>query len=320
MDSQHPHQQETRPITPVTQAPPTVPAMPAVQVPRPPAKKRSWRRIVLALFVLPLLCCGVSLLVYVIIPPPQTNILVMGMDSRDGEGWVARSDSIMLVGINPSALRTSLLSIPRDLSVNVPNYGVQRVNVVNVLGEMDQAGSGPALLGAAITQDFQISVDRYVRLDFNGFTALVDAVGGLTIDVPRQIIDHSYPTADYRTMRVSFEQGVQHMDGERALIYARTRHADDDYRRTERQQQVVSALLGKLANPFNWPGALVALNSAMDTDLSLLDMALLAPPVVVNVGRFEQLVIEREHITADASGAAIANYAVISPWLDGRFR
>jgi LCP family protein required for cell wall assembly len=320
LDNQNQHQQETRPITPVPTSPATVPAMPAINRMPPTKKPRRWKRILLALFVLPVLCCGLSLLVYVIIPPPQTNILVMGLDSRDGEGWMARSDSVMLVGINPGALRTSLLSIPRDLSVNVPGYGLQRINTVNVLGEMESAGTGPALLGASITQDLQVSVDRYVRVDFNGFTALVDAVGGVTIDVPRVIEDWMYPTADYGTMHVRFEAGVQHMDGERALIYARTRHADDDYRRAERQQQVISALLGKLANPFNWPGALVALNSAVDTDLSVVDMALLAPPVVVNMGRFEQLVIEREHITASASGAAIPNYTVISPWLDTRFR
>lgn len=320
MDNHDQHQQETRPIPAVSNAQATVPAMSAVQISQPPKRKWRWRWVLLALFVLPVLCCGVSLLIYIIIPPPQTNILVMGLDSREGEGWMARSDSVMLVGINPGALRTSLLSIPRDLSVNVPNYGWQRINTVNVLGEMDATGSGPALLGAAITQDLQVSVDRYVRLDFNGFIALIDAVGGVTIDVPRLIEDPLYPTADYGTMVVRFEPGQQHMNGERALIYARTRHTDDDYRRAERQQQVISALLGRLANPLNWPGAVVALNSAVDTDLSLFDMALLAPPVLVNMGSFEQLVIEREHITTSTNGAAIPDYAIISPWLDGRFR
>src|SRR5690606_16210897 len=112
---------------------------------------------------------------------------------------------------------------PRDLFINVPNYGMQRINTINVLAELDAIGSGPSLLAQSIENNFGIGVDNYVRLDFHAFVALVDAVGGLNIEVPYNLIDYDFPTEDYGTMEVRFEQGWQHMDGERALIYARTR-------------------------------------------------------------------------------------------------
>lgn len=276
--------------------------------------------IILALVILvPVFLCGLTLVFYLVFPPPQTDILVMGLDSREGEGWLARADSVMLVGINPALLRVSLLSIPRDLSVDTPGYGMQRINTVNMLGEMEQAGRGAALLAEAVEQNFGISIERTVRLDFHGFVELIDAVGGITIDVERAIVDNLYPTADGGVTSIRFESGVQHMDGERALIYARTRHADDDYRRAERQQQVVSALLGRLANPVYWPAALSVLNRSVDTNLTVWDMLRLAPPVILNRGRFEQLVIDRDKITATASGVAVPDYSQITPWLEGRF-
>jgi polyisoprenyl-teichoic acid--peptidoglycan teichoic acid transferase len=285
-----------------------------------PARLRKNKALILALILLtPVFLCGLTLVIYLVFPPPQIDILVMGVDSREGEGWLARADSIILVGINPSQLRVSLLSIPRDLSVDTPGYGMQRINAVNMLGEMEQEGRGPALLSEAVKQSFGVSMERAVRLNFNGFVELVDAVGGLTIDVERAIVDDLYPTADGGVTSIRFESGFQHMDGERALIYARTRHSDDDYRRAERQQQVVSALLGRLANPVYWPAALSVLNRSVDTNLTLWDMLRLAPPVILNRGRFEQFVIDRDKITATAEGVAIPDYDQLTPWLVGRF-
>jgi polyisoprenyl-teichoic acid--peptidoglycan teichoic acid transferase len=79
------------------------------------------------------------------------------------------------------------------------------------------------------------------QLNFAGFSALVDALGGITVDVPKRIVDNAYPTADYGVMRIEFAQGIQRMTGDQALIYARTRHADNDFGRNQRQQQVIQA-------------------------------------------------------------------------------
>ncbi len=268
----------------------------------------------------PVFLCGLAAVIYLLLPPAPTTVLVLGIDSRPGEGWQTRADSIMLAGIDPARLRVSLLSIPRDLSVETPGYGWQRINVAHALGEMERDGGGPELLASAVGHSFGVKVDRFVRLDFDGFVKLINAVGGVTIDVERRIEDFNYPTEDYGVQTVRFEPGVQHMDGDRALKYARTRYADDDYRRAERQQQVLSALLGKLVNPVYWAPALAAMGQALDTNLTLWDLAVLAPTVLVNRGQFDRLVIDRDYITANAAGAAVPNYAKLEPWLRERFR
>jgi LCP family protein required for cell wall assembly len=266
----------------------------------------------------PVFCCGMTLLVYLIFPPPPVDMLILGVDGRAGEGFVSRTDSIMLLGIDPAHLRTSILSFPRDLFIEAPGYGQQRINTINVLGEEQNPGGGVDLLEASLSQNFGVGIDRYVRLQFDGFMELIDAVGGVTIDVERTIVDDFYPTEDGGVTTVRFESGVQHMDGERALIYARTRHADDDYQRAERQQQVVSALLAKMANPINWPSVVSILNRAMETNLTVVDMALLAPPVLLNIGRYDRLVIDRDYIVGVANGVA-PDYAKINPWIEPRF-
>ena len=293
----------------------------AVHVHEPRRLRRlNWWVVLLFAALTPVFLCGSGLLLYLIFPPAHTDILILGVDSREGEGWYTRADSIMLVGINPAHLRVSMLSIPRDLFIEVPGYGLQRINTVNVLGESEGEGGGPILTARSIEQSFGVRPERYIRLDFNGFVDLIDAVGGVTIDVERGIVDDFYPTADGGTTTVRFDPGTQHMDGQRALIYARTRHADDDYFRAGRQQQVVSAVLARLINPAYWPAATSALNRNIDTDLSLWDMLALAPPVLANRGRFEQLVIDREYITGTGNGLAVPDYAKLAPWIAERFR
>ncbi|MBZ0299199.1 MAG: LCP family protein [Anaerolineae bacterium] len=265
-----------------------------------------------------LLLLGLAIL-YFVFPPPHTDILVLGIDGRAGEGWAARADSIMLVGIEPRSLGVSMMSIPRDLSVEVPWYGLQRVNTVNMLGEMEDGNTGPALMKAAVAQSFGVTPERYVRLNFSGFVGLVDAVGGVTIDVTHPIVDYNYPTEDFGVKTVEFEIGVQHMDGERALIYARTRYADDDYRRAERQQQVVSALLGRMINPLAWPAVAGVLSQSVDTDLSAWDLLTLAPAVLIGGGRADRLVIDRDLITATAEGVAVPDYEQLAPWVQAHF-
>ncbi len=267
----------------------------------------------------PVLLCGIFTLGYLLIPPPSMNILVVGMDSRGNEGTVARTDSIMIVNVNADKARVSILSIPRGLWVTVPNYGSQMINTANFLGEAYQGGTGMPLLSQTIEQNFDIQIDHYVRMDFAGFVDLVDAVGGLEIDVPRVIEDYAYPTYDYGTIQVRFEQGLQWMDGERALIYARTRHGDDDYARANRQQQVLSGFVGRSLNPVTWGNLIVVLNQSVETDLNILDMVISAPTALFSSGRYNQLVIDREYILAGANGP-IPDYNKIAPFIAENFK
>lgn len=270
------------------------------------------------LFITPVFLCGLAFVFYLVFPPAPMDILILGLDARPGEGFATRTDSIILLGVDPGRVRVSMLSIPRDLFIDVPGYGLQRINTVNAIGEQAQPGSGPALLSSGIEQDFGIGVDRYIRLNFDGFVQLVDAVGGITIEVERTIVDNAYPLPDGSTTSIRFDPGMQVMDGETALIYARTRHSDDDYARAGRQQQVIMALSRKLINPLYLPGALAALTRSVDTNMTLFDMVSVTPTILFNAGRFDNLVINRDWITS-RDGVAVPNFAALQPWIDERF-
>ncbi|MDX1994928.1 MAG: LCP family protein [bacterium] len=286
---------------------------------RPRARRGCiWQILIvgLSLFACMLGLCSMLTLGYFLFPPQPLDILILGLDSREGEGFATRTDSIMLLGVNPRGLQASLLSIPRDLFINVPGYGEQRINTVNVLGELEAEGRGPQLLAESVALSFGVEIDRYARLDFDAFVELIDAIGGVTIDVENLIVDDTFPTADYGTISVRFEPGRQHMDGATALIYARTRHGDDDFARAARQQQVLSAVADKLANPLYWPGALSVLLSNTDTNLTLLDMPAIAPALLLS--GLDRRVIDREAILGGENGA-VPNYDLLRPWIDERF-
>lgn len=287
-----------------------------MHIPRPRPRRRRGCAMWLFLGVLAVfMACGLSLAVYAIAPPPALNIVIMGLDARPGEGRFARSDSIMLLNVNPGRLRVSMLSIPRDIFIQVPGYGIQRINTINLLGEQEAVGRGIGLLQEALERNFNIEVQRFVRLNFDGFERLIDAIGGVDIYVERVIEDWQYPTIDGGTMNVRFSSGWQHMDGERALIYARTRHSDDDYQRARRQQQVLSAVAQKLVNPVYWPAALAALYQATETDLRVTDMAGMLLPVLLSGDRIERRVIERADLLS-GDGYVTPNYAALAPWVE----
>jgi LCP family protein required for cell wall assembly len=275
--------------------------------------------------LLPVFLAGMFLVVYLFFPPAPVNILILGLDARMGEGYLTRTDSVMVMGIRPASLNTSLMSIPRDLYVDTPGYGLQRVNTVNVLGEQDAPGSGGQLAVTAIAQSFRIKIDHYMRVNFDGFIGVIDALGGIDVEVPNLLIDYDYPTDNLGTMTVQFDPGWQHLDGWHALAYARTRHADDDYRRAARQQQVVMAIAQALLKPQNWPripAAAAAFSGSIDTDMSLLDLLALAPPLVFDgaTGSMQRLVIDRDTIQRSPEGYAIPNYATLGAWLDAYLR
>lgn len=314
---------------PPTPVPATASPLPVA--PPPPRRRRRWRRgclwVVLAgvlALMFPVFLAGAGLLLYLLFPPAPLDIVILGLDARQGEGYVARADSIMLLGVQPRALAVSVLSIPRDVFIETPGYGLQRINTINVLGEQDMAGGGPALVKAAIAVSFSVEPDRYMRLNFDAFTEVIDALGGIDVEVPYRLVDYQYPTEDHGTTTVIFEPGWQHMDGETALAYARTRHADDDYRRAERQQQVLAALFRAMLQPDRWPrlpGAVKAFFEAVDTDMNFLDILVVTPPLLLDgaTGGIEHLVIDRDLIRRTLEGQAVPDYAALRPWLDANF-
>ena len=233
-------------------------------------------------FMLILTIVGIvgGLLAYaLLLIPSPTNLLVLGIDRRPQEGHAVRSDTILLIHADTASPRVVLLSIPRDLWVNIPGRGKARINTAHVYGELDTPGNGPALVAETINLNFAVPVDRTLRLDFDAFREVIDAAGGVEIDVPIAIIDNAYPTEDYGTMRVEIQAGSQHMDGRTALQYARSRSGSNDFDRASRQQQVFAALAKKMTSPNGWlliPRVYQAFTNAVETNLSPRDLVRLA--------------------------------------------
>jgi LCP family protein required for cell wall assembly len=162
---------------------------------------------------------------------PRTNTLILGLDRRPDQGTVVRSDTMMVLTTHPPDASVGLLSIPRDLYVEIPGRGTSRINTAHFWGESQAAGNGPLLAMATVEHNFGVPIHHYVRVDFEGFRAVVDAVGGIDIVVEEPIVDDAYPSEDYGTIRIEIPAGPQHMDGETALRYARSRHSSSDFDR-----------------------------------------------------------------------------------------
>ncbi|HEX9371196.1 MAG TPA: LCP family protein [Roseiflexaceae bacterium] len=206
-----------------------------------------------------------------IVGAPQADsravtVLLLGLDRRPGETDPARTDSVIVARIDPQRKRIALLSLPRDLIVDIPGYGRARINTAGVYGEIyPELGGGLELTRRTVENLLGIAIDYVVQVDFMGFIGAVDAIGGVDIDVEKEIYDPEYPTMDYGYMELHFLPGPQHMDGATALMYARTRHADTDWDRARRQQQVLLAILSRVRaqNTLDQVQSMAALSTAL---------------------------------------------------------
>lgn len=180
------------------------------------------------------------------LPDSSLNILLLGTDARPDQR-APRTDAIVLIHLDRKRDRASMLSIPRDLWVTYPGYGKGRINAAYAVGEEEFGpGGGAALAKETVSNLVGLEVDHFALVNFQGFNSLIDLLGGITIDVPEAIYDPAFPTDDYSTKEVRFRTGPQRMNGERALTYVRTRHADSDFGRNQRQQLVLMALFERV--------------------------------------------------------------------------
>jgi len=208
----------------------------------------------------------------------RINILLLGMGGK-GHAGPFLTDTIILASYQPSTKKMAMLSIPRDLLVEIPNRGWKKINNVNAFAEIDESGSGGEATKNTISQIFDIPIHYYVRIDFAGFKELVDDLGGVNVYVERSFSDSSYPTDDYGYQTVSFEHGWQQMDSETALQYSRSRHGNNgegsDFARALRQQKVIFALREKilsantLFNPKKLNTLLGAYNNKVQTNIDI---------------------------------------------------
>lgn len=194
----------------------------------------------------------------------RRNILVLGLDRRPREGNIyTRTDTMIVVTIDPQTKTAGILGIPRDLYVKIPNadgsYFKERINTALEYGEVNKyPGGGRQLAKDTIEENLGINIDHYVIIDFQGFEEIIDSLGGIDVDVPDYVYDPTYSETekpgDY--FPLEFFPGVQHMDGKTALGYARTRYNSSDLDRIQRQQRVIFAAMDKALNLDVLPNAL----------------------------------------------------------------
>jgi LCP family protein required for cell wall assembly len=182
-----------------------------------------------------------------------TTVLLFGTDHANTDERVTshRADSILLVRTDPERHRIAYLSIPRDLKVDIPGHGEGKINTAFQLG-------GPALAARTVKRFTGLPVNHVAVLDFDGFEELIDALGGITVDVPAPIVSNRFE-CPYDAERCltwpgwRFAKGRQKMNGRRALVYARIRQnrlnpSESDLTRAERQQRVLQAVAAKLTS------------------------------------------------------------------------
>lgn len=245
------------------------PGQPPIRVyGRPPRRRRRWLRIVLwSLGILVLLVAVAAGALYLYLrdavetithtsdprvqqvqetglaPPPATPgaprvALVIGEDRREGEEtW--RSDTMMLVRLDPRTRTLSVMGFPRDLVVDVPGQGRMPINQAFALGQ-------EPLALQAVTQLTGITPNYLVPLEFEGFERLVNAFGPVWVEIDRRYYNRNLGTDDTNFEDIDLQQGYQPLDGARALDYVRYRHSDNDVVRVGRQQAFVRELKGRI--------------------------------------------------------------------------
>jgi len=194
--------------------------------------------------------------------PPATwdgsrpfTLLLMGVDRRPDDGDLTylndvRADTMLIIRFDPIARRVGVLSIARDLFfARADNGELVRVNTLLVLGEAMQPGDGPRFAMETLQANLGLYIDAYAAFDFDAFITIVDALGGVDVDVPYNIYDNQFPDMNYHFDPLYLKAGANHLNGYDALRYARTRHQDSDYQRGERQMQVLAAIRQRLSQP-----------------------------------------------------------------------
>jgi LCP family protein required for cell wall assembly len=218
----------------------------------------------------------------------RVNILLMGIDRRPGEGFVSRTDTMMVISVDPQTDSAAILSIPRDLYVDIPGYGQDRINTAFVLGAINSDDietnylDGAALAMQTVSYNLDIPINHFVLVDFSAFTRTIDLLGGIDLTVPYTIDDPLYPDMNYGYDPLYIEAGPHHFDGQMALKYARTRHADTDFNRAARQQQVLLGVrqkalgMGVTELLRNAPALYREIDSGVRTDMSFEQLLRLA--------------------------------------------
>ncbi len=241
--------------------------------------------------------------------PTRTNILVLGIDRTPEGTALGRSDTNILVSIVPLRPTVKMLSIPRDLWVTIPGVGENRINTAHFFAEAEQPGSGPAAAVETVRQNFGLTVDYYARIRFDGFRKVVEAMGGVEINLTE-------PAG-------GLPAGQHVLDSDQALAFARSRTGADDFYRMANGQLLLKAAFRQALKPRTWPRLplmFAALTQSVDTNLPVflwprLGLALLR----AGPDGIDSRTLTRDHVTPwttpDGANVLLPNWDAINPVL-----
>ncbi|MBI5287903.1 MAG: LCP family protein, partial [Chloroflexi bacterium] len=210
------------------------------------------------------------------LPDRPFTVLVIGLDRRPDESGASRTDTVLLLRIDPNKHTAAFLSIPRDTMMGIPagdgSFYQDRINTAFVYNYTEEdAAAAPKATMATIKHNLGIEVDHYIVFDQRTSAKLIDALGGVTIDNPVAFGQDNYSDDDVNVIPQYFPEGKQHLDGYQAVAYGRIREGSSDFDRIERQQRVAAALISSAASPmtlFKFPKLYGAYKDTVNTDMS----------------------------------------------------
>lgn len=241
-----------------------------------PSRKKAWRWWLLVILVFLLF-----------FTPMRTTVLILGIDRPPEGTWAGRSDTMILASITPVLPDVSILSIPRDLWVSVPGQGENRINTAHFFAENSAPGTGKAAADGVVETNLGVTVDYVVRIKFDGFVKIIDAMGGVTVNLP---VDMS-----------GLAVGEHTFDGTQALAFVRDRAGSDDFFRQQRGQMVILSAVKEMMNPAKWvriPAVLTAVLQSVDTNIPFwIYPRLVYASLFSAVKGFDARTFDREMIT-----------------------
>lgn len=226
------------------------------------------------------------------------NILIAGLDRRaDGSG-PSLTDTLLVVVIDERSSHVGLISIPRDLYVDIPESGADRINTVYAIGKRSKRDA-LKLLAQVVNDTLQLPIEHTLVLDLGVFERAVDAVGGVDVDVTCPIADRFHDARVEGGRRLlDLDVGRQHLDGPTAAMYARSRHGRSDFHRARRQQAILMGVQNALSGlgMTKFPDLWSELESSIETDLRRIDLLGLAR---------RALNVERSHLHGMVLGGGL---------------
>jgi LCP family protein required for cell wall assembly len=181
------------------------------------------------------LCAAAAYLFF----PLSTRVLILGIDRAPDGSFTGRSDTIILMQVDPLKPDVKMLSIPRDLWVPIQGVGENRINTAHFFAEANKKGSGPQAAIQTVEANFGVNIPYYARVRFDGFKEVVDAMGGIDVNLAQPM--------------GGLSAGRHHLDGTKALAFARDRKGTDDFFRMAQGQFILIQAARQLINPLTWP-------------------------------------------------------------------